>query len=96
MGEHLSGTGWLFYDGEATGEITEADIIDGQEFDDSKLFSLPESFEASFTLNWSPKFKRKTMLWFRKYLMFDLLPTKFPRKKNRRKKRLERKYARNN
>ena len=90
MGEHLSGTGWLFCDGEAIGEITEADIIDGQEFDDSKLFSLSESFEASFTLNWPPKFKRKTMLWFRKYLMIDLLPTKFHKKKNRRAKRLKR------
>lgn len=93
MGEHLSGTGWLFYDGEVIGEIKAADIISGEESaEEGVLLSIPESFEGSFTINWPPKFKRKTMLWFRKYLMIDLLPTKFPKKKNRRKKRFERKW----
>ena len=95
MGEHLSATGGLFYyDGELIGEIKEADIISVEESaNESSRFFTPESFEGSFTIAWSPKFKRKTMLWFRKYQMIDLLPTKFPKKKNRRKKRLERKIC---
>ena len=38
------------------------------------------------------KFHKKSIRWFRKHLFIDFLPMMFPKKKNRRQKRINRKY----
>lgn len=51
----------------------------------------------SITVNLNPKSVQLTnhsIRWFRKYLGIDILPIAFPRKKNRRRKRLMRRMSR--
>ena len=48
------------------------------------------NFTIDFTLNWLDGYSKKKVRMFRESFGIDLVPLKFPRKKNRRKKRIRR------
>ena len=49
-----------------------------------------EEFTLDFTIDWLEGYSKKKVRMYRKAFGIDLVPLRFPRKKNRRKKRLYR------
>lgn len=78
-------------DGDGFVEIGKMKDIPEISFTDNEVTSLDfseQSFSATFRAKY--KYNRRTLTWFRKNLMIDLLSLNFPKKKNRRAKRLKR------
>lgn len=76
-------------------EIGEMKDIPEISFADNEIDSCVTSldfFEQSFFATFRAKYKynKRTLTWFRKNYMIDLLSLNFPKKKNRRAKRLKR------
>lgn len=69
-------------------DIPEISLTDDD--DDSCITPLDFSGQFTITLKSKYQYKRRTLKWFRKNLMIDLLSLNFPKKKNRRAKRLKR------
>lgn len=93
-GEQQKGSELLWI---ANGKIVKIGDISSISFEgddgDSDTNSLPNitSGTLSFELKY-PNPTRKNIRMFRECLLIDLLPIKFPKKKNRRKKRLNRRF----
>lgn len=80
--------------GEKIGELTSAEIDLNSESHtkDSKSITLLRNMEFSgtFQIELPNKFGKKKIKWCRRYLCIDLLANKFPKKKNRRLRRIKR------
>lgn len=80
--------GWNFDHVETTS------LVDEPEDDTEYIRFLRDSDSMEFTVDvkieWPNKFGKRKLKWCRKYLLVDLLSEKFPKKKNRRAKRLKR------
>ena len=76
------------------GKVSEIPTITLSADDDEELRDLIIPWDANFTidltLNWLDGYSKKKVRMFRKLFGIDLVPLKFPRKKNRRKKRIRR------
>ena len=70
-------------------EIKEYDLSLSEELESVESVDFNTEFSGSFEIQFPLKYNNKTLKWFRKYLLIDLLTINFPKKKNRRKKRLE-------
>ena len=83
----------------ATGEIHYLDQISEVSLSEVSLdedtgfvsfFEPIEEFTLNAAVKWPRKFGKKQLKWYRRYLGVDLLSQKFPNKKRRRAKRLNR------
>lgn len=86
-------SGQLFIDGALFGQVPELDLIT-EPTDDHCTSPISNFRECSFSSSFMilhTKFNKKTIRFYRKYLLIDLLAIKFP-KKTRRKKRINRKW----
>ena len=75
------------------GQVEITSLVDEPENDTTSMRCLRNTDSMEFTISakfeWSGKFGKKKLKWYRKHLGIDLLSKKFP-KKNRRDKRLKR------
>ena len=72
------------------GKIEDAELIYGidEAGDDTEFWTMPMEFTGTIDFSWG-KLTRKRLRFFRENFGIDLLHCKFPRKKNRRKKRMK-------
>ena len=76
------------------GQVEITSLVDEPENDETFVRCLRNTDSMEFTISakfeWPDKFSKKKLKWYRKYLGIDLLSKKFPKKKDRRTKRLKR------
>lgn len=89
--------GQFYLDGKPIGQIQNVELVsESTEHEHIRKLGISTSepivIECDFEFKLPKKYNKKTLKFYRKYLFIDLLVVNHPRKKNRRKKRIERKW----
>ena len=89
--------GQFYLDGKPIGQIQNVELVsESTEHEHIRKLGIstsePVVIEGDFEFKLPKKYNKKTLKFYRKYLFIDLLVVNHPRKKNRRKKRIERKW----
>lgn len=89
--------GQFYLDGKPIGQIQNVELLsEPTEYEHIRKLGIstyePIIINGDFEFKLPKKYSKKTLKFYRKYLFIDLLMINHPRKKNRRKKRIERKW----
>ena len=92
-------SGLLYVDGTKIGDVGQVDFSDASAIDaDSEEFTMDFINNLECTVecrfSWPEKYTKAQLRFFRRYLFIDLARYRFPKKKDRRRKRLKRRYKR--